>query len=39
MDEKTKKELQSATFDRLVSHLKRKKRCSKHRFNEPRRLL
>ena len=39
MDDKTKKELQSAAFERLVQSSKRKKRCSKYRFNESSRLL
>ena len=33
MDDNIKKELQSATLDRLLNHL-RKKRCSKYRFND-----
>jgi hypothetical protein len=34
MDENLKKEIQSATLERLIKHLDERKDVTKHRFNE-----
>ena len=39
MDDKTKKELQSAAFERLIQHLRNRKDVQNIRFNESCRLL